>query len=168
MKKFFIFAIALVFGALTFTSCDKNKVDSPLVGTWEYITDPAPDSGWWGVYIFTFKADGTFNHIDEAHAPGSEEMHDGFIWTGPYEINGDIITIHKAKMGEIIDDKISYYDDYEPEDGVYDDVDYDADAREGFDFEKKIPALDRSVYRDDEYYTTMIQSDNLIFSRAQE
>ena len=116
MRKFFIFAIALVFGALTFTSCDKNKVDSPLVGTWEYITDPAPDSGWWGVYIFTFKADGTFNHIDEAHAPGSEEMHDGFIWTGPYEINGDIITIHKAKMGEIIDDKISYYDDYEPED----------------------------------------------------
>ena len=40
MKKFLFFAIALVAGALAFTSCDK-KVDSPLVGTWEYITDPA-------------------------------------------------------------------------------------------------------------------------------
>lgn len=70
---------------------------------------------------------------------------------------------------DYVPEKGSYKDDdYEPEDGVYDDVDYDADARDGFDLEKKIPALDRSVYRDDEYYTTMIQSDNLIFSRAQE
>ena len=108
--------MALVAGVVAFTSCKPNKIDSPIVGTWEYITDPAPDSGWWGVYTFTFKADGTFSLIDEAHAPGTEEMHDGFIWEGPYEINGDIITIHKEKMGELLDGKTSYYDDYQPED----------------------------------------------------
>lgn len=118
MKKILFFAIALVAGALAFTSCDskKDNIDSPLVGTWRYQTPPAPDSGWYGVYIFTFKANGTFSLIDEAHAPGSEEMHDGFIWEGPYEIKDDIITIHKDKMGELHGDKIEYYTDYEPSD----------------------------------------------------
>ena len=116
MKKFFIFAIALVASVLTFTSCNPNKVDSPLVGTWKYVTEPAEDSGWYGVYTFTFKANGTFSLIDEAHAPGSEDMYDGFIWTGPYEINGDIVTIHKEKMGELRDGKTVYYEDYEPSD----------------------------------------------------
>lgn len=117
MKKILFFALVLAAGMTVFTSCKKkDKIDSPIVGTWKYVTEPAEDSGWYGVYTFTFKADGTFSLIDEAHAPGTEQMHDGFIWTGPFEINEDIITIHKEKMGEIIDDKISYYEDYEPSD----------------------------------------------------
>lgn len=116
MRKFLFFAFALVASVLAFTSCEGNKIDSPIVGTWKYVTDPAPDSGWWGVYTFTFGGNGMFSLIDEAHAPGSEEMYDGFIWTGPYEINGDIITIHKNKMGEYSGGKTKYYDDYEPSD----------------------------------------------------
>lgn len=116
MKKILFFAFALVASALTLTSCKSDKADNPLVGTWKYVTEPAEDSGWYGVYTFTFTDENTFSLIDEAHAPGSEEMHDGFIWRGPYEVKDDIITIHKEKMGELRDGKETYYEDYEPED----------------------------------------------------
>ena len=113
MKKILFFAMALVACALAFTSCDKNKVDSPVVGTWRYQTPPAPDSGWFGVYIFTFNGDGTFALYDYAYGPGADlsKPYDGFVWRGPYEINGDIITIHKEKYGMAKADGTEEYDD---------------------------------------------------------
>ena len=115
MKKVLFFAFALVASVLAFTSCKGNKIDSPIVGTWKYATDPTPDSGWWTEYTFTFGGDGMFSLLDVAH-PGTEEVYDGFIYTGSYEINGDIITLHKNKMGEYSNGQTKYYQDYEPND----------------------------------------------------
>ena len=109
MRKILFFALALVAGVLAFTSCkkDKNGADdpstssNPLCGTWRYKSDPAPDSGWYCVYTFEFKADGTFSFLDQAFAPGAKDQHDGFITRGSYEIKDDVITLHKEKKGEL-------------------------------------------------------------------
>ena len=120
MKKLFIFAMAFVASALVFTSCDNNtnKVDSPLVGSWRHQTDPAPDSGWFGVYIVNFEANSTFALYDYAYAGGSgTEPHDGFVWKGTYEIQEDIVTVHYEKYGMAYGDGREEFDkEYEPND----------------------------------------------------
>ena len=118
MKKFFIFAFALVAGVMAFTSCDPNKVDSPLVGTWRYQTDPSPDSGWFCVYKVTFNGDGTFAYYDFAFAGGeATEAYDGFVWRGSYEIKEDIATVHFEKYGMAESNgKETFNDEFEPYD----------------------------------------------------
>ena len=119
MKKILFFAFALVASVLAFTSCDPkekgNTPENPLYGTWRYKTPPAPDSGWYCVYTFEFKSDGTFSFLDQAFAPGAKDQHDGFITRGSYEIKDDVITLHKEKKGELRNGEEYYYDEYEPE-----------------------------------------------------
>ena len=124
MRKILFFAFVLAAGMTALTSCkkDKNGADdpstssNPLCGTWRYKSDPAPDSGWYCVYTFEFKADGTFSFLDQAFAPGAKDQYDGFITKGSYKIEGDIISLHKEKKGEIHIDGEKYYPEYQPED----------------------------------------------------
>lgn len=107
MKKFFIFALALVAGALAFTSCDKNKVDSPLVGTWECHREDVPH-----FLQVNFHADGKLDY--------REYMEDGIYNTmeGTYSIKGDTYTAHFTRHGWNYGEGVEYipdwdgYDDY--------------------------------------------------------
>ena len=56
MRKFFIFAIALVASALALTSCEGNKIDSPIVGTWAQIHEDME-------YFITFDGKGNYTSI---------------------------------------------------------------------------------------------------------
>ena len=120
MKKILILALVLAAGVMAFTGCkkDKDKVDSPLVGTWRHQTDPSPDSGWYCVYIAKFGGDNSFAYYDFAYAgPSATQAHDGFVWRGTYEINEDIATVHFQKYGEVVSDGKEVYDDtFEPYD----------------------------------------------------
>ena len=58
MKKFFIFAIALVASVLALTSCEGNKIDSPIVGTWAQTSD-AMD------FFITFDGKGNYTYIND-------------------------------------------------------------------------------------------------------
>ena len=113
MKKILFFALALIASALVLTSCEGGKkVDSPIVGTWRYQTDPAPDSGWFGVYIMTFNSNATFASYDYAYGPNADldAPHDGFVWRGKYEIKDDIITLHYEKYGMAYGDGTEEFD----------------------------------------------------------
>lgn len=119
MRKILFFAIALVAGALAFTSCeDGNKVNNPLVGTWRHQTEPAEDSGWFSVCLYTFNNDGTFASYDYAYGPGADlsKPHDGFVRKGTYEIKDDIITLHCEKYGQVHEGTEEFYEDGQPMD----------------------------------------------------
>ena len=87
MRKFLFFALALVAGVLAFTSCDKkDKIDSPLVGTW-FAADEAQD------YYYTFGADGTYHRIEDYFMNGRDVVaHEHIVGKGTYTVNGDIVT----------------------------------------------------------------------------
>ncbi|MBQ7531681.1 MAG: hypothetical protein IJT12_08225 [Paludibacteraceae bacterium] len=113
MKKSLFFAIALVASVLAFTSCDGNNAANPLQGTWVYQTDPAPDSGWYGVYTLIIKDGKNFRFTDEAHAPGESEAHDMMVMEGEYETKDDILTLHYQKHGWIHGDQEEFIPDWE-------------------------------------------------------
>lgn len=91
MKKLFIFAIALVAGALAFTSCEKEP-SNPLVGTWTYQT-PVRD-GQQNTYTFIFDEKNNFSFEDLYYQYGS--FWDGRQQTGTYDIDEakSIVTLH--------------------------------------------------------------------------
>lgn len=107
MKKILFFALALVAGALAFTSCDKNKVDSPLVGTWESHREDVPH-----YRQLNFFANGNVDY--------REYMEDGIYNTmeGTYSIKGDTYTAHFTRHGWNYGEGVEYipdwdgYDDY--------------------------------------------------------
>ena len=93
MKKFFIFAIALVASALAFTSCEGNKIDSPIVGTWAQIQEDMED-------FITFDGKGNYTFIenyyfyDQETGKKIEIPHEHIVIKGSFKIDGDIITVH--------------------------------------------------------------------------
>ena len=107
MKKILFFAFALVAGVMAFTSCDKNKVDSPLVGTWECHREDVPH------YLqLNFFANGNVDY--------REYMENGIYNTmeGTYSIKGDTYTAHFTRHGWNYGEGVEYipdwdgYDDY--------------------------------------------------------
>jgi len=93
MKKFFIFAIALVASVLTFTSCEGNKIDSPIVGTWAQISEDIED-------FITFDGKGNYTFIENYYFYDQETgvkiptPHEHIVIKGSFKIDGDIITVH--------------------------------------------------------------------------
>ena len=93
MRKFFIFAIALVASALTFTSCDKNNIDSPVVGTWAQIHEDME-------YFITFDGKGNYTYINNYYfydidtGEKIQTPHEHVVIKGSFKIDGDIITVH--------------------------------------------------------------------------
>lgn len=93
MRKFFIFAIALVASALTFTSCDKNNIDSPVVGTWAQIHEDME-------YFITFDGKGNYTYINNYYfydidtGEKIQTPHEHVVIKGSFTIDGDIITVH--------------------------------------------------------------------------
>ena len=93
MRKFFIFAIALVASVLAFTSCEGNKIDSPIVGTWAQIHEDMED-------FITFDGKGNYTFIenyyfyDQETGKKIEIPHEHIVIKGSFKIDGDIITVH--------------------------------------------------------------------------
>ena len=92
MKKFFIFAIALVASVLALTSCNGNNPNDPLVGTWQHIEDYGDARSEQKV---TFDGRDNFTYSDFKYM--SDQVHYGQIIKGSYKIDGDIVTIHYAE-----------------------------------------------------------------------
>ena len=85
MKKILLFAFALAAGVMAFTSCDKNKIDSPIVGTWG-LTEGEFDR------FYTFNGDGTFQRIEDYYMNGRNVVaHEHIVGEGTFTINGDIV-----------------------------------------------------------------------------
>ena len=100
MKKVLFFAIALVASALTFTSCEKDKIDSPLVGTWEQVeTFYVPETKVTTRMETIITFDGKGNYVLERgkyfdYDEGGTETHMRGIERGSFSIEGDIVTVH--------------------------------------------------------------------------
>jgi len=91
MRKFLFLAIALVASALVFTSCEGNKIDSPVVGTWAQ-TEADMD------YFITFDGKGNYTYINDYYMYGRDTVpHEHVVIEGSFKIDGDIITVHNDK-----------------------------------------------------------------------
>jgi len=97
MKKYLFLAIALVAGALAFTSCEKKGADA-LVGTWSRDTEK-DGSGWYETQILTFGDKGEFYFQGIQHDPERPDVNSAMLFEGTYEINKDIATVHYLKHG---------------------------------------------------------------------
>ena len=93
MKKILFFAFALVASVLAFTSCEGNKIDSPIVGTWAQIHEDMED-------FITFDGKGNYTFIenyyfyDQETGKKIEIPHEHIVIKGSFKIDGDIITVH--------------------------------------------------------------------------
>ena len=105
MRKFFIFAFALVASALALTSCE-NNTDNPLVGTWDYNTEN-------DILSVIFKANNSCEFRDYVYGDKSKDCN---YFEGTYTINGDIITAHITGHGWYYDGVKEPVVGWEPED----------------------------------------------------
>ena len=101
MKKFFTFAIALVASALALSSCQPT-IDSPLVGSWNargllYVEDEGED--YETLRMFHFFDNGDFQYNEYLYTSDGIASNDGYILTGSWSVDGDILTLHKKKYG---------------------------------------------------------------------
>lgn len=93
MRKFLFFAFALVASVLALTSCEGNKIDSPIVGTWAQIHEDMED-------FITFDGKGNYTFIenyyfyDQETGKKIEIPHEHIVIKGSFKIDGDIITVH--------------------------------------------------------------------------
>ena len=88
MKKILFFALALVAGVVAFTSCDKNNIDSPIVGTWAQIQEDME-------YFITFDGKGNYTYINDYYMYGRDAVpHEHVVINGSFTVDGDIITVH--------------------------------------------------------------------------
>ena len=91
MKKFLFFAIALVAGVMTFTSCNKEgknepTVQSPLVGTW-FASEGSND------YFYTFNSDGSYQRVMDYYMNGRAVVaHEHIVGDGSYTFANDIVS----------------------------------------------------------------------------
>ena len=100
MRKVLFFAIALVFGALTFTSCDGNDPQNAIVGVWSYDGPAWDESGYYDEFVAIFNEDGTFQLRDYGHEGPGAPRNDSFnYFEGTYSIKGDIVNAHFAGHG---------------------------------------------------------------------
>ena len=96
MRKILFFAIALVASVLAFTSCDKNNIDSPIVGTWAQIQEDIE-------YFITFDGKGNYTYINNYYfydidtGEKIQTPHEHVVIEGSFTIDGDIITVHNTK-----------------------------------------------------------------------
>ena len=114
MKKFFIFAFALVVSALTFTSCNGNNPNDPLVGTWAHVEDYGDARSEQKV---TFDGRDNFTYSDFKYM--GDQVHYGQITKGTYKIDGDMVDIHYTGFswtndGEHMEEQTDFepYDDH--------------------------------------------------------
>ena len=113
MKKFFSFAIALVACALAFTSCEP-KVNSPIVGSWNARGYLILDGTTYNcLRTFSFFDNGTFEY-GEYILEDDYAVHDGFVTTGKFKLDGDKVTLSKQKYAKSHNGNRTYYNDYVP------------------------------------------------------
>lgn len=116
MKKIFTFAIVLVASALSFTSCEA-KIDSPLVGSWNargllYVEE---EFEWYETLrMFHFFDNGDFQYTEYIYDDKGYLTDNGEILTGSWEVNGDILTLHKKKYGTIQAGQTTFYSSFKP------------------------------------------------------
>lgn len=96
MKKFFIFAFALVASAMVFTSCEKNGA-SALVGTWSKDTE-RDASGYYETQTLII-GEKDFAFHGQQHGPQNPDFIAIMLLEGTYELDGDIINAHFLKHG---------------------------------------------------------------------
>jgi len=88
MKKIIFFAFALVASVLAFTSCEGNKINSPIVGTWSQVSEDMD-------YFITFDGKGNYTYINDYYMYGRETApHEHVVIKGSFTVNGDIVTVH--------------------------------------------------------------------------
>ena len=95
MKKILIFALVLAAGVMAFTGCkkDKDKVDSPIVGTWMRVAGESD-------FFYTFGEDGTYQRIEDYYMNGRNVVaHEHIVGDGTYKVDGDVVT---AKLQSIL------------------------------------------------------------------
>ena len=106
MKKIFSYVIALMACALTFSGCEK-KIDSPLVGNWNIrgtlaVVNADGTTSYYAVLRrFSFIDNGTFQYNDYLFDSQDYATSDGWILTGTWEVDGDMLTLHKQKFGTV-------------------------------------------------------------------
>ena len=112
MKKFFIFAFALVVSALTFTSCNGNTPNDPLVGTWAHVEENGDIRTEQKV---TFDGSNKFSYSDYMYMGG--QVHYGRMYKGTYKIDGDMVYVHYTGFSWTNDDEhMEEQTDFEPYD----------------------------------------------------
>ena len=87
MKKILFFALALVAGVVAFTSCDNNKISSPIVGTWGESDGDIDE-------FYTFNSNGTLQRIEDYYMYGRETVaHEHIVANGTFQIKGDVVEV---------------------------------------------------------------------------
>ena len=115
MKKFFLFAIALVASVLALTSCEGNKIDSPIVGTWAQIHEDME-------YFITFDGKGNYTYINNYYfydidtGEKIQTPHEHVVIKGSFTIDGDIITVHNDTETISMDGGPAHEIEWEPYD----------------------------------------------------
>ena len=114
MKKILFFAIALVAGALAFTSCEGNDPQNAIIGEWSYDA-PAWESGYYDEFVAIFNEDGTFQLRDYGHeGPGAPRNNSFNYFEGTYSIKGDIVNAHFSGHGWYFGDEKNPVSSFEP------------------------------------------------------
>ena len=86
MRKILFFAFVLVAGITVFTSCKKkDKIDSPIVGTWMRVTGESD-------FFYTFGKNGTYQRVEDYYMNGRDVVaHEHIVGDGTFKIDGDVI-----------------------------------------------------------------------------
>lgn len=98
MKKILSLFVAMATIGIMFVACDdnddsENKVESALVGTWCYTSEPN-ESGWLSEETLIFKEDGGYEFQNAAYSSEqANEAHDINYFIGEYSVKDDIVTL---------------------------------------------------------------------------
>ena len=96
MKKYLIFALALIASTLAFTSCEpKDDATNPLVGTWFYSDGETGDFHFEHTLIIGENND--FEYTEKA-LYDAENVHFGSTQKGTYEINDNTVSLHFKQL----------------------------------------------------------------------
>lgn len=96
MKKVLFFAMALVAGALAFTSCEGNNPNNPIVGTWMYENKPMNGSTDFSRMYAIFNEDFTFELQERWVYSGQEDKHYNYM-AGTYEFKANNVVLAHFK-----------------------------------------------------------------------
>lgn len=111
MRKFFIFAIALVAGVLAFTSCENNNANG-LVGTWSRDSEKTP-TGFYETQTLIIDGHNGFQFQAQQHDPEHPDFIAIMLMDGKYEVKGDIITVHYERHGWNYNGEVEYIPGWE-------------------------------------------------------
>ena len=112
MKKLNLWLLASLFvAAFTLTACGSDDDDNkptdtdPLFGRWEAQQSFGVDTNI--SYAFVIGADKKISYEYRMYSAGGG-LHNGYILTGTYQINGQTVTVNFTKFQRLTDDRDSF------------------------------------------------------------